>query len=130
MKKISSVHNDRDLILCTAVPGKLQFSYQPLHATKSYYLFDCDMNKEVLAYFRSVGTNISPHSFALTIEELYRFRDYHNRKLAHLIPRIPGHVDYVIREYIGTPSVRSPRMSRSLTGSRRHHITSEPEMAA
>lgn len=41
---------------------------------------------------------MNDRGFSLTIKELYEFKEYHNHKLAGVIKRIPGQIEYVIRE--------------------------------
>ena len=43
---------------------------------------------------------MNDRGFSLTIKELYEFKKYHDHKLATAMKRIPGQVEYVIRERI------------------------------
>ncbi len=50
---------------------------------------------------------MNDRGFSLTIKELYEFKEYHNHKLATVMKRIPGQVEYVIRERSETESGRN-----------------------
>ena len=67
MKRIKEKFDNRDRILCITVPGGHQFYYQPVRSNKRYWLFNLE------------------------------FGGYHNPKLARLMNRIPGQVQYVLK---------------------------------
>ena len=97
MKRIKEKFDDRDRILCITVPGGHQFYYQPVRSNKRYWLFNLEFGGSVFAYFRKYGCRVSEKGFSLTLREIYQFDDYHNPKLARLMNRIPGQVQYVLK---------------------------------
>lgn len=102
MKKINAYINQKDRIVCEAIPGALVFHYQPAETKNRIKLFETDaFSGSVWAYFRDNGRNMNDRGYSLTIREIYSFKDYKNKKLAHIINRIPAQVEYVIREHIG-----------------------------
>lgn len=99
MKKIKAMFDKNDRIICISVPGKHQFFYQSARTNERIWLFDTkDYSGSIFDYFRTKGRNMSDRGFSLTIKELYEFKEYHNHKLAMLMERISGQVEYVIRE--------------------------------
>lgn len=99
MKKINTCINQKDRIVCEAIPGALVFHYQPAETKNRIKLFATDaFSGSVWAYFRDNGRNMNDRGYSLTIREIYSFKNYKNKKLAHIINRIPGQVEYVIRE--------------------------------
>ena len=100
MKKIKASFDQKDRIVCVTNQGCHEFYYQPVGSKKRILLFTTDeFSGSVFAYFRNKGRNMSDIGFSLTIKELYQFKEYHNRKLAAAMKRIPGQVEYVIREH-------------------------------
>ena len=100
MKKIKASFDQKDRIVCVTNQGCHEFYYQPVGSKKRILLFTTDeFSGSVFAYFRNKGRNMSDIGFSLTIKELYQFKEYHNRKLAAVVKRIPGQVEYVIREH-------------------------------
>ena len=100
MKKIKASFDQKDRIVCVTNQGCHEFYYQPVGSKKRILLFTTDeFSGSVFAYFRNKGRNMSDIGFSLTIKELYQFKEYHNRKLAAVMKRIPGQVEYVIREH-------------------------------
>lgn len=99
MRKIKAKFDQNDRIVCISVPGKHQFLYQPAGTNEQIWLFDTkNYSGSIFNYFRTKGRNMSDMGFSLTIKELYEFKEYHNHKLTALMERIPGQVEYVIRE--------------------------------
>ena len=99
MRKIKAVNrNDNDRIICVTADGRHDFYYQPVGSKRRHWLVSCSFSGSIFAYFRDKGRNMDGLGFSLTIRELYRFRSYGNAKLAHLMERIPGQVDYVLDE--------------------------------
>ena len=97
MKKINEKHSEKDRIICIS-SDKHQFYYQPAGTNDRFWLLDVpSYSHSVFTYFLNRGRRDREQEFSLTIGELYRFRDFHNIKLAHILERIPGLVDYVIR---------------------------------
>ena len=100
MKKIKASFDQKDRIVCVTNQGCHEFYYQPVGSKKRILLFTTDeFSGSVFAYFRNKGRNMSDIGFSLTIKELYQFKEYHNRKLAAVMKRIPDQVEYVIREH-------------------------------
>lgn len=100
MKRIKASFDQKDRIVCVTNQGCHEFYYQPVGSKKRILLFTIDeFSGSVFAYFRNKGRNMSDIGFSLTIKELYQFKEYHNRKLTAVMKRIPGQVEYVIREH-------------------------------
>lgn len=90
MKKIKASFDQKDRIVCVTNQGCHEFYYQPVGSKKRILLFTTDeFSGSVFAYFRNKGRNMSDIGFSLTIKELYQFKEYHNRKLAAVMKRIP-----------------------------------------
>ena len=101
MKKInSSSANQKDRIVCVTVSGAHNFYYQPYKSKERFYLFAIeDFSSSVFAYFRDNGRCMGGRGFSLTIKELYEDRKmYRNPKIAKIFDRLPGMIDYVLRE--------------------------------
>jgi len=102
MKKIIEKHDNKDRIICVTNIGKHEFYYQPFGTKDRFWLFDTkDFSRTIFAYFRDNGRNLNGRGFGLTIKELYEFKGYRNSELAKIMLRIPGQVEYVIRESYG-----------------------------
>lgn len=109
MKKInSSSVNQKDRIVCVALPGELEFYYQTFGSGKRIALFRGENEKlipfsgSVFNYFRENGRCFDGHSgFSLTIKELYAVDKsrYRNPKLAKLFDRLPGAINIALREH-------------------------------
>ena len=101
MKKIkhSSV-NQKDRIVCVTVAGAHKFYYQPSKFKERLYLFTTkDFSGSIFAYFRDNGRCMGGRGFSLTIKELYEDRKmYRNPKIGKIFDRLPGMIDYVLRE--------------------------------
>lgn len=100
MRKIRFPHDNMDRIVCVATDGHHDFYYQPAGSKERYWLSGYDFGGSVFDHFRSRGRNMEGLGFSLTIREFYAFHKWGNVKLSHQMERIPGQVDYVIREYI------------------------------
>lgn len=101
MKKINAIINQKDRIVCEAIPGTLVFYYQPVGTKARIELFKTDsFSPSVLKYFRKHGRNMNDRGFSITIRQFYEFKDFYNPKLTDIMKRIPGHIEYVIREQI------------------------------
>lgn len=101
MKKINnSSVNQKDRIVCVTVPGTHKFYYQPFKSNERLYLFTTeDFSGSVFAYFRDNGRCMGGRGFSLTIKELYEDRKmYRNPKIGKIFDRLPGMIDYVLRE--------------------------------
>ncbi len=108
MKKINNLSvNQKDRIVCIALPGELEFHYQALGTGKRIVLFKGENDKaipfsgSVFNYFREKGRCFDGHSgFSLTIKELYAVdkSSYRNPKLAKLFERLPGAINIALRE--------------------------------
>lgn len=101
MKKIkNSSVNNKDRIVCVTVTGAHKFYYQPYKSNERLYLFTTeDFSGSVFAYFRDCGRCMDGRGFSLTVKELYEDRKmYRNHKIGKIFDRLPGMVDYVLRE--------------------------------
>ncbi len=101
MKKINnSSVNQKDRIVCVTVTGAHKFYYQPSKSKERLYLFTTeDFSGSVFAYFRDNGRCMGGRGFSLTIKELYEDRKmYRNPKIGKIFDRLPGMIDYVLRE--------------------------------
>lgn len=99
MRKINAKYDNSDRVVCVSIPGKHEFYYQPTGTRERIWLFDTkDFSGSIFDYFRDKGRNMNDRGFSLTIKELYEFKKYHDHKLATVMKRIPGQVEYVIRE--------------------------------
>lgn len=99
MRKINAQHNSCDRVVCVKAPDKLRFYYQPARSGERIWLFDTHkFSGSVFAYFREHGRSVHGEDRSITLRELYRFKDYGSFKLAKVMQRIPGQVEYVIRE--------------------------------
>lgn len=101
MKKINnSSVNQKDRIVCVTVTGAHKFYYQPSKSKERLYLFTTeDFSRSVFAYFRDNGRCMGGRGFSLTIKELCEDRKmYRNPKIGKIFDRLPGMIDYVLRE--------------------------------
>ncbi len=101
MKKINnSSVNQKDRIVCVSVTGAHILFYQPNKSKERIYLFTTeDFSGSVFTYFRDNGRCLDGRGFSLTIKELYEDRKmYRNFKVGKLFDRLPGMIDYVLRE--------------------------------
>lgn len=101
MKKINnSSVNQKDRIVCVTVTGAHKFYYQPSKSKERLYLFTTeDFSGSVFAYFRDNGRCMCGRGFSLTIKKLYEDRKmYRNPKIGKIFDRLPGMIDYVLRE--------------------------------
>ena len=101
MKKINNTSvNQKDRIVCVTVTGAHKFYYQPYKSSERLYLFSTeDFSGSVFAYFRDNGRCMEGRGFSLTIKELYEDRKmYRNPKIGKIFDRLPGMIDYVLRE--------------------------------
>ncbi len=98
MNRIKRQHSGKDRIICVNAPGKLRFFYQPvgMAAGERAFLFDIDFSSSIYSYFRRKGRCVGDRANSITVDELYRFREYGNRQLASTVERLPGWIDYVI----------------------------------
>lgn len=99
MRKINAKYDNSDRVVCVSIPGKHEFYYQPASTRERIWLFDTkDFSGSIFDYFRDKGRNMNDRGFSLTIKELYEFKKYRDHKLATVMKRIPGQIEYVIRE--------------------------------
>ena len=101
MKKIkNAIANPKDRIVCVTVTDAHKFYYQPGKSKERLYLFTTeDFSGSVFAYFRDNGRCLGGRGFSLTIKELYEDRKmYRNPKIGKIFDRLPGMIDYVLRE--------------------------------
>ena len=102
MKKIKSQVNLKDRIVCVTVTGAHKFYYQSSKSKERLYLFTTeDFSGSVFAYFRDNGRCMGDCGFSLTIKELYEDRKmYRNSRIGKIFDRLPGMIDYVLREAV------------------------------
>lgn len=99
MRKIKNTNiSQKDRIVCESIPNKLRFSYKAAGANKEMYLFETDYSPSLYQYFRNTGRRDGTNALSMTISQFYCFREYHNKKLAKTLERIPAMVDYVLME--------------------------------
>ena len=100
MRKMKEKHNEKDRIVCVALPGKQSFYYQPVGTKERLWLFDTDFSGSVFAFFRKNGRCLDGRGFSLTCRELYKLGCGRNPKINKVLDRIPAQADYVLREYV------------------------------
>ncbi len=100
MKRIKSQVNLKDRIVCLTVTGAHKFYYQPYKSNEHFYMFTTeDFSGSIFTYFRDNGRCMGGRGFSLTIKELYEDRKmYRNPKIGKIFDRLPGMIDYVLRE--------------------------------
>lgn len=101
MKRIkNSSVKQTDRIVCVTVAGAHKFYYQPCKSIERLYLLTTEgFSGSVFAYFRDNGRCMDGYGFSLTIKELYEDRKmYRNPKIGKIFDRLPGMIDYVLRE--------------------------------
>ena len=99
MRRINATFNQKDRVICVTVNGGHEFYYQPARSNDRTLLFTMnEFSRSVFAFFREKGRNLNGRGFGLTIKELYEFKAFKNPKLTHVIERIPGMIEYVLRE--------------------------------
>lgn len=100
MKKINAKFSQKDRVICVTEQGTHKFYYKPADSKERTLLFATDFSRSVLDYFRNKGRSTDNNGYEITLRELYAFKDFHNHKLSKLMERIPGMIEYVIREYL------------------------------
>ena len=98
MRKIKTDISQKDRIVCESIPDKLRFCYRAAAEKKNTFLFDTDFSYSIFQYFREHGRREGNNALSITISQFYCFRDYHNKKLAKTLERIPTMVDFVLTE--------------------------------
>lgn len=99
MKKINMKHDNKDRIICVSDFGKHRFYYQPVGTRDRLWLFDTkNYSGSVFAFFRKYGRCLDGIGFSMTVKEMYEIGNNHNAKIAKILDRIPGQVEYVLRE--------------------------------
>lgn len=100
MKKIKASFGQQDRIVCATNQGCHEFYYQPVGSKERILLFMTDeFSGSVFAYFRDNGRCMGGRGFSLTIKELYEdCKMYRNPKIGKIFDRLPGMIDYVLRE--------------------------------
>lgn len=122
MKKINAAFNSQDRIICVSNHGTQRFFYQPYGTHDRHWLFDADFSGSVFHYFKAHGRNLSGPGFSLTIREFYQYKySRGDTKLNKLMDRIPGYVEYAIKEEI-LPTV-TPRVQC-------HYLEADADRAA
>ena len=100
MKKINAKFSQKDRVICVTEQSKHKFYYRQVGSKEKLLLFSVNSSTSILDYFSRKGRMTDNNGYELTIRELYLFRDFHNYKLSKIMERIPGIIEYVIREYI------------------------------
>lgn len=99
MRKIKNINiSQKDRIICKSLPNKLRFSYKAAGTNEELYLFETAYSPSLYQYFRDHGCRDNNNALSMTISQFYCFREYHNKKLAKTLERIPAMVDYVLME--------------------------------
>ena len=99
MRKIKNANiSQKDRIVCESIPNKLRFSYMAAGTNEEMYLFEIAYSPSLYQYFRNTGRRDGNNALSMTISQFYCFREYHNKKLAKTLERIPAMVDYVLME--------------------------------
>ena len=106
MKKINANFSQKDRVICVTEQDTHKFYYKPANSKERTLLFATDFSRSVLDYFRNKGRATDGNGYEITLRELYAFKDFRNYKLSKLMERIPGMIEYVIREYL-TPEEKS-----------------------
>lgn len=107
MKRISMNHDNKDRIICVSDIGKHKFYYQPVGTKERLWLFDTkSFSGSVFAFFRKHGRNLEGIGFSMTIKELYEAGNGRNKKISKIMDRIPGQIEYVLRE--GNEQIEMP----------------------
>ena len=99
MKKINANFSQKDRVICVTEQDTHKFYYKPASSKERTLLFATDFSRSVLDYFRNKGRSTHNNGYEITLRELYAFKDFRNHKLSKLMERIPGMIEYVIREY-------------------------------
>lgn len=100
MKKINAKFSQKDRVICVTEQDTHKFYYMPSSSKERPLLFATDFSRSVLDYFRNKGRATDGNGYEITLRELYTFKDFRNYKLSKLMERIPGMIEYVIREYL------------------------------
>lgn len=107
MKRISMNHDNKDRIICVSDIGKHKFYYQPVGTKERLWLFDTKtFSGSVFGFFRKHGRNLEGIGFSMTIKELYEAGNGRNKKISKIMDRIPGQIEYVLRE--GNEQIEMP----------------------
>lgn len=127
MKKIKSMHSNKDLIICVSIRGQHEFFYQAVGSSEKYSFHTMKFSTSVFNYFRKYGHRISGHSFSLTVGELYHFNAHYNYKLSHLMELLPKKVDHVLREIpfkeLSCSSLYYSNIQENLRASTTNHLS-------
>ena len=99
MRKINNNNiSQKDRIVCESIPNKLRFSYKAAGTKRGMFLFETAYSPSLYQHFRDHGRREGNNALSMTISQFYCFREYHNKKLAKTLERIPATVDYVLME--------------------------------
>lgn len=97
MRKIKNNNiSQKDRIVCESIPNKLRIFYKAVGTKDGKYLFETAYSPSLYQYFRNNGRSDGNNALSMTISQFYCFREYHNKKLAKTLERIPAMVDYVL----------------------------------
>ena len=100
MKRIRAKHDNKDRIIYFSRGKQHRLYYRPVRSRQECWLFDIDDTKApaLFHFFRRNGLAIDDYSFSMTLGEIHSLRCVHNYRIQTVIERIPGQVDYAIRE--------------------------------
>lgn len=99
MKKINKKHDNKDRIICVSESGKHKFYYQPVGTKERFWLFETkNFSSSVFVFFRKYGRCLDGIGFSMTVKEVYEINNNYNIKLSKILDRIPGQIEYVLRE--------------------------------
>lgn len=107
MKKIKHSINQKDRIVCVALPKEIRFYYQFFDTGERIALNTSKDDRKkpftgsIFNFFRKKGRYFDGHSgFSLTLKELYSTKRcyYRNPKLAKLFDRLSDAIDLALRE--------------------------------
>lgn len=101
MKKIkNSSVNQKDRIVCVTVTGTHKFYYQSSKSGVQLYLFEKKSSPSIFSFFKDYGVRLNGLGYSLTLKQIYEYRRmYRNHKIKEVFERLPGMIEYVLREY-------------------------------
>ena len=99
MKKIKFAVYHKDRVVCVSVSGVHRFYFQPCTSRERLYLFEKDHSPSIYSFFKDYGICLNGSGYSMTLKQIYEHRKmYRNHKLKEVFDRLPGIIDYVLRE--------------------------------
>ena len=99
MKKIKTQVNPKDRIICVTFAGSHKFYFQSYKSKEQLCLFDKRRSPSIYSFFKDYGVCLNGLGYSITLKQFYEHRNmYRNHKLKELFDRLPGMIDYVLRE--------------------------------